>query len=217
LKAKFLIGLLVIPLLMIGCSKTPATTVPPTTEVVVPPTTVKTTAPTSTPPVVSTTAKVSTTAPVVSTTPPVVSTTKPVQPTTNLPTITPQDYYNNYVVKSYNPDTMKTVNPNYLSIDARGIDQYNQSHIPDAFNINPVVYGTDSEKQSIINNMLMLPKGVLLVFFDDDMTLAPGLAQSFLDLNQSRNLGYDPAMVKVLAGGFTAWRAADYPGLSAAQ
>jgi rhodanese-related sulfurtransferase len=112
---------------------------------------------------------------------------------------------------------MKTIEPNYATIDARGIAEYDQAHIPAAININPAIYGTDSEKQSIVNNLITLPQGVLLVFFDDNMDYAPGLAQQFLDLNKSRNLGYDPANVKIMSGGYAAWTAKDLPSLSSAQ
>jgi rhodanese-related sulfurtransferase len=135
----------------------------------------------------------------------------------NIPLITVDDLYNNYVKLHFNPESMVTENPNYVTVDAREIEGWNGAHIPAAINIIPNIYNTAVGADAIKNELITLPKDVLIVFYDDFQDLAPALAQEFLDLNKTMNLGYDPANVKVLAGGFNDWSEKHYPTMSAEQ
>ena len=210
MKIKVLISLAFIPVLMAGCQAAQSTP-PATTQVQLPPTTqtATTTLPATT--VAATTAAAITPTP---TGPP----TSTVKITLTLAPISVADLYNKYVLTHYDPATMKTASGDFQTVDARIQDEYNKNHIPATISIVPSQYGTNSELVSTMAQMQLLPKDVLLVFYDDNGTnLAPALAQQFLDFNQSLNWGFDPSKIVILQGGYNAWAANDYPALSAEQ
>jgi hypothetical protein len=97
------------------------------------------------------------------------------------------------------------------------MDSWNAAHIPEALSIVPNTDNTPSGAAAIIMQLQMIPKDKLIVFYDDNLDLAPALAQQFLGLNISSRLGYDPANVKILAGGFVRWMALNYPNKNLSQ
>jgi hypothetical protein len=105
----------------------------------------------------------------------------------------------------------------YATVDCRIINGWNLAHIPQAVSIEPNIYHTESGLATIESNLKMLPKGKLLVFYDDDLEMAPALANLFLELNKNEDLGYDPLNVRILKEGFVAWMDLKYPTRSAAQ
>jgi rhodanese-related sulfurtransferase len=227
MKTGILISFLVVPLLFVGCSRAQETTAPPITKVQPTMTTSMTPQPTNTQPAVSSSivpssSKVTTMPPTsVTSAPPVTPSSTPsttvTQSGSNIPSITVDDLYNNYVKLHFNPESMVTENPNYVTVDAREIEGWNGAHIPAAISIVPNIYNTEVGADAIKNELIVLPKDVLIVFYDDFQDLAPALAQEFLDLNKTMNLGYNPANVKVLAGGFNYWSEKHYPTMSAEQ
>jgi rhodanese-related sulfurtransferase len=213
MKTRILISLLIVPLLLAGCGGGEETTASQTTMVQPPVTT--STAPTSIKPTALPSASVT---PATTLTPTKTATISPgTQPVSTIPSITSKELYEGYVKLHFNPVSLVTENPNYVTVDAREIEGYNKSHVPATISIIPNSYNTSVGADAIKNQLITLPKGELIVFYDDDMALAPGLAQQFLDLNKSMSLGYDPANVKILAGGFGSWRELNYPTMSAEQ
>jgi hypothetical protein len=211
--------LLIAPLLLIGCGGTQTTTTPTTV--------VQVTTTAATTPVVATTSSTSTTAkptttPVVTSTPPATTastTSKPPNPTVTsaFKYISADDLYA-LVKVSYDPLTMTTDgNAPYVTVDCRVLESWNISHIPSAVSIVPNTYNTAVGEEEIKFGLSNLPKGKLIVFWDDFVDLAPGLAQRFVDFNKSNNLGYDTSQIRVLSGGYSAWTAKSYPTLSAEQ
>jgi rhodanese-related sulfurtransferase len=213
MKIGFIPSLLMITLLLAGCGGSAETTAPQTT-MVQPPVTTSATAPitqsTVSPPV-------SVTASLPSTPTNTVTTKTATQSVSTIPLITSAELYDGYVKLHFNPVSLVTENPNYVTVDAREIEPYNASHVPATVSIIPNIYNTSVGSDAIKNQLITLPKGVLIVFYDNDMDLAPGLAQQLLDLNKSMSLGYDSANVKVLSGGFGSWRELNYPTMSAEQ
>jgi rhodanese-related sulfurtransferase len=221
LKNRIMICLLIAPLLLIGCGGTKTTTSPTTTIQVTTPTATTPMATTTSP--ASTTTQPTTSTPVVTSPPPTTTasiTSKP--PTSATVTsafqyISADDLYA-LVKVSYNPLTMTTDgNAPYITIDCRVLESWNISHIPSAVSIVPNTYDTAVGEEEIKYGLSNLPKGKLLVFWDEFVDLAPALAQRFVDLNKSNNWGYDTTQIRILSGGFSAWTGKQYPTLSAEQ
>ena len=206
MKRSMLLGLLIVPLLLVGCAKE---TTPPTTNLVVP---------TTTAPVVTTTTKPATSAPVTTALPPPTTSKTPVSTATSAFKMISADDLYALVKVSYDPLSMATdANAPYVTVDARLVDSWNIAHIPAAISIPPNSYNTDIGQQEIEYLLQNLPKGKLVVFWDDFVDVAPVLAQQFVDLNAKKNWGFDVSQIRILSGGFDAWNEKNYPNLSAAQ
>jgi rhodanese-related sulfurtransferase len=102
---------------------------------------------------------------------------------------------------------------NYIAVDLRVLEDYNVAHVQQAINIPPDLYNTQAGKESIINDLKMLPANQLIIFYDDDEDAAPQMAQKLLDLN----LGYKKDNIRILKGGMQKWMAEGLPTRSAEQ
>jgi rhodanese-related sulfurtransferase len=220
LKKRAVLWFLIASLLLAGCGGTQTTTLP-TTAVQITTTATTTPVATTTSPA-STTVKSTTSTTVATTTPPVstvVTTSAPPNPTvtSTFRYISADDLYA-LVKVSYDPLTMTTDgNAPYVTIDCRVLESWNAAHIPSAVSIVPNTYNTAVGEEEIKFGLSNLPKGKLLVFWDDFVDLAPALAQRLVDLNKSNNWGYDTGQIRILSGGFSGWTAKSYPTLSAEQ
>jgi rhodanese-related sulfurtransferase len=112
-----------------------------------------------------------------------------------------------------------TGNPNgdyfpYALVDVRVQPKWDTAHIQTAVCLPPNIRNDELVQQSIVANLMLLPKDELIVFYDDNSEIeATALAQFFISLDA----GYDPANVKILKGGYDRWQELGYPGRSAAQ
>jgi rhodanese-related sulfurtransferase len=138
------------------------------------------------------------------------------QPPGAIPLMTSVEFYT--LVKSFfDPVSLLSPGATYLPVDAREFNEWINGHIPAAVSVPSNIYQTDTGAMSVDDDLQMLPKDVLLVFYDEYLDQAAGVAQRFLELNESRNLGYDPANVRMLSDGFKTWKALGYPTIDAAQ
>jgi rhodanese-related sulfurtransferase len=193
-----------LPLLLLGCNGSDQTT---NTAIMPKPQVATSTFSTGTKSTVTTTAP-----------PPTTTPAKTInQPASTISLITAEDLYENYVKPHYDPETLITDNANYATVDARDMDSWNAAHIPDALSIVPNTDNTPAGAELVRLQLLMIPKDKLIVFYDDNLDLAPALAQQFLDINASKHLGYDPANVKILAKGFVKWMELNYPNKNLSQ
>jgi len=213
MKALTIVSLFIVPFLLLGCNSAGKTTAqhPAITTTTSPP------AATSPPQVATSPIPPSTKSSIPATASPTTAPASTTRPASTIAFITAEDLYENYVKPHYDPETLITDNANYATVDARDMDSWNAAHIPDALSISPNIDNIPAGAEAIRLQLLMIPKDKLIVFYDDNLDIAPALAQQFLDMNASKHLGYDPANVKILAKGFVRWMELNYPNKNLSQ
>jgi rhodanese-related sulfurtransferase len=117
----------------------------------------------------------------------------------------------------FDPVSLLSPGATYLPVDTREFEEWRNGHIPSAVSVPSNIYHTDTGAASVDADLQMLPTDMLLVFYDEYLDQAAGVAQRFLELNESRNLGYDPSNVRILSDGFAIWKTLGYPTIDAAQ
>ena len=94
-----------------------------------------------------------------------------------------------------------------MAVDARDTYDWDTGRIPSAENI-PNILDTPMGIRARENQLKLLPKDRLLVFYDDTgSSLAVDLAQQLIDLDA----GYDLDNIRILELGFARWKELLYP------
>jgi rhodanese-related sulfurtransferase len=91
----------------------------------------------------------------------------------------------------------------FITVDVRDINSFDNGHVAKSSNIPQ-----DTNKDIIANQLIVLPKDMLIVFYDDGDELdAAEMAQRLIDFRS----GYDPAKIVILSDGFNRWMELAYP------
>jgi rhodanese-related sulfurtransferase len=91
----------------------------------------------------------------------------------------------------------------FVSVDVRDTNSFDNGHVAKSSSIPH-----DTNQDIIANQLALLPKDALIVFYDDGHELdAAIMAQRLID----RQSGYDPGKILILSDGFRRWMELAYP------